>query len=827
MMDERIEGGKASFKATVEVVRFANKDTGYHILVVQPDEGEDVIGRTIVTCIMHETRKGDKLEINGTWTYHQKYGWQVKGEFIKVILPETYTGVLDLLMKGYLEGVGPVTAKRLVDKFGVDIFRVIEKNPMKLKDVKGITKKNLEKIIRSYKEKQYLRGILEFCAIHNIPSGQGYRIYEVYGESAVNILSRNPYLLTDSTHGIKGIGFKKADAIALSLGLPKDSDDRLLHGIEYYLRELTIKKGGCAVQREELVVTVATELSLEITLCDDFVTKMLNEKEPRKKRIVEDTIDDEKYVWTKVLYEKEKEIANKIISIKNCKQTTTNRPKNIDSAIAEAEEANNITLADSQKEAIKNTLSSNFSVITGGPGVGKTTIIRCILYILSKYHNTVALAAPTGKASKRMQEATGKPASTIHRLLGTAKMVKDDEEEENEEVGDKEEYKVVRNKLFLHDETDPLTDDVFIIDESSMIDTSLMHSLLRAIPDSSMVILVGDVDQLPSVGLGKILEDIINSNTVKVSRLTTIFRQAQSSKIITSAHAVNHGKVPELDKNSPEDDFHFIERNDMNNCLEMILKLVDYIPKRYGCDPLWDVQVLSPKKASDVGTENLNMILQMYYHPDVKLFRDQERIKEKENKNEPLTPEERFYKQCEVKTPVAKRGFKIFTEGDKVMQIKNNYKKDVFNGDVGIIEKLDPEVTEGDDFALVKFPDNETNRYVKYSKKDLFDEIVLSYACTIHKSQGSEYPYLIIPMMPTFSIMLQRKLLYTGITRGKKHVCIVGNRESLKQAVHDHYRKIVSVRKTKLKYWLKYVNKHGRLTTDYIADDNFDFGDDD
>ena len=484
-------------------------------------------------------------------------------------------------------------------------------------------------------------------------------------------------------------------------------------------------------------------------------------------------------------------------------------------------------MADSQKDAIRNTLSSNFSIITGGPGVGKTTIIRCILYILSKYGNDVALAAPTGKASKRMKEATGQNASTIHRLLGTGRgMATNDDDNEDDNTTENNEQKKIVNKLFLHDETNLLSSDVFIIDESSMIDTSLMNSLLRAIPDSSMVVFVGDVDQLPSVGPGKILEDMINSGVVTVSRLTTIFRQAQSSKIITSAHAVNHGKVPELDKNTPDDDFHFIERTDMNDCLDMILKLVDYIPKRYGCDPLWDVQVLTPKKASDVGTENLNMVLQMYYHPDVKLFRDKERIKEKEKRNELLTPEERFYRQTEIKTQIVKRGFKIFTEGDKIMQVKNNYKKDVFNGDVGQIIKIDENATNENEFALINFPDNEGNKYINYSKNELFEQVVLSYACTIHKSQGSEYPYIIVPMMPTFSIMLQRKLLYTGITRGKKHVCIVGNRESLKQAVHDHYRKIVSRRKTKLCHWLKYVDKYGKLPTIYVPDEEVDYDDD-
>ena len=771
------------FTGIIDCVRFNAKDSGWSVLSVHPLEGMMGYKTVAVAGTIFEPRQKDRIEIRGEWVTHPRFGRQIKAESISVIMPDTEEGICKLLQaKGYLKGIGKKTAERIVQAFGKDTFKILEHDPDRLLEVKGITKKKLADIKMQYAEKTHLRDILQFCAVNGIPQGQGIKIYEAYGGSAVSIISRNPYLLTETNKGVKGIGFKKADAMAMAQHLPKDSWDRLSHGIRYVLNECASKKGGTAVPREELIEASTEMLDVEKNQVVSTLGELLRENHPT---IIEDVLDGEVCDWDSLMYATEKRIASKCHEIMNsvCRCKVPDKD-GIDKAISEAESENGIELAPKQREALQVAISSNLSVITGGPGVGKTTIIKCLISVLEKNGNTVACAAPTGRAAKRMKEATGHDARTIHRLLEVSR--------NPEEEG-----------MFKRNEKNPLDEDVFIIDESSMIDTLLMLSLLKAIPSDSMLVLVGDVDQLPSVGAGKVLEDIIMSAAVPVVRLKHIFRQAAESRIITAAHQINEGKMPDMD-NDPSGDFFFIETKDNRSCAATIMNLVKYIPEKFGCDPLWDVQVLSPKKASDVGTDSLNRMLQEYYIPDTGIARKKADAQMRKKQRLTAAPGDKEALSAHIDTEVTVGKYGVFAVGDKVMQTKNNYSKGVFNGDIGQILSIDESMKDKEGFAVIAFP-NESGEMeaIPYTRNELFTEVSLSYACTIHKSQGSEYPYVIIPIMPTFSIMLQRKLIYTGVTRGRKLVCLVGTKDAMAKAVKDFYKHISSIRRTKLKYWLQ------------------------
>ena len=767
------------FNGYIDSIIFVG-DNGFAILSVCPLD--DVLGMKTVTVAgtLFEPRKKDKVEIEGEWSTHPKFGLQIKASRIQVLMPETNEGVYRLLKsKTFLPGVGAKTAKVLTETFGTKIFEVLEKEPARLLEVKGISKKKLEKIVAAYQEKVDMRNILQFCAIYDIPQSQGAKIYEVYGGSAVTILLRNPYLLTESNRGIKGIGFKKADSMAMKRNIPKDSEDRITHGLLFEVNELTAKKGSTAVSKETLLRESATMMELEPEVVEPYMETMLT----AGNIIREDELDGKPYVWNAHVYDREQHVASKIMQLRDTRRKVR-IPYDITHAIDVAETKNHITLADSQREALITTLKNKVSILTGGPGTGKTTTTRCLIDVLEAEGNEVVCAAPTGRASKRMKEATGHQAGTIHRLL-----------EYDPETGG-----------FKRNEEKPLEGDVFLIDESSMIDNYLMSCLVDALPVGAMVVFIGDVDQLPSVGAGKVLEDMIASKAVAVSRLKTIFRQASTSKIITAAHDVNSGHMPEI-TNNPNDDFFFMESSDYVKCSNTILKLIDYIPKKFGCDPLWDVQVLSPKKGSEVGTDRLNMMIQEQCNPDVKRYRAQIMAQRKQKQNIPLTGEDKAALTARIKTPMIMGRECIFAEGDKVMQIVNDYNKMVFNGEVGIIQQVFPSAKNDEICIVIKYPDDEKAgefKPVGYTRDELFKEVSLSYACTIHKSQGSEYKYVIIPVMPTFSIMLQRKLIYTGITRGKTMVVMVGSKESFGHAISNHFRAAVGTRHTKLKYWLQH-----------------------
>lgn len=777
MADTIAAENQIQFEGLIDSIRYAG-DGGFAVLSVRPLEDSLGMRYVTVTGTMFEPHKKDKIDVEGAWFTHPRFGLQVKASRIQLVLPDTDEGVYALLKsKKFLPGIGPKTARLLTDKYGTRIFDVLEQNPDELLSVKGISKKKLKKILDSYAEKREMKQILQFCAVNGIPQSEGKKIYEVYGGSAVTILSRNPYMLTEPNKGVHGIGFKKADAIAMKQGIPKDDKERIRHGILYEVNELTAKKGSTAVSKTSLIDGAAEMMEVSPEDVGKWLGPMLQDG----KRLILDTIGGKEFVWDVYVYNMEQYIAQRICCLRDT-IGSARIPRDLVHALDVAETRDGIKLADSQRKALETTIRNKFSIITGGPGVGKTTITRCLISILEREGNRVLCAAPTGRAAKRMAEATGHEASTIHRLL-----------EVDPNTGG-----------FKHNREHPLKGDVFIFDESSMIDNYIMGCLLDAIPDRAMVVFIGDVDQLPSVGAGKVLEDMIRSRAVAVSRLKTIFRQAATSKIITAAHAVNAGKMPDI-PNNPDDDFFFLETDNYIRCASMVLKLAEYIPEKFHCDPLMDVQVLSPKKASEVGTERLNMLLQEQYNPEVKLFRAQQMARNKQKKHIDLTAEDRKALGTVVRSPMIMSRDYIFTVGDKVMHVVNDRQKEIYNGEVGIVQDVFPDAKAEDICITVEYPDDRGfKREVGYTKDELAREVTLAYACTIHKSQGSEYKYVIIPVMPTFSIMLQRKLIYTGITRGKKMVILVGSKESFGFAITNHFRAAVGTRHTKLQYWLEH-----------------------
>lgn len=775
---------------------------------------------------------GDIISVAGVWKSHPSYGLQIEAANIQMVKKNMDSTTFRMLSTGLLPFIRQGRAKTLVEAFGDKVFKVLEKTPEKIQQLLHLDNKKMDKILADYEAKKDNLPISSFCTLYDIPEKTVLKLAEHYSKAKVlSTIKKNPYILYEGKYA-RRISFNKTDAIAMQMGFSEDFSERLTCGVLEYLSRESARTGSTAIPIRPFVQFVANGLHVKEELIEATIRKMRNDAFGE---IIVGGLNGEICIWEKRLYLAEQDIANRIEALLHAKEKTLHLPENLEQAVREAEDATEITLAESQKNAIMNALQSGFSVITGGPGVGKTTIIRCLLHILKQKGNDVRLGAPTGRAAKRMKEVTGEDAKTIHSLLKPDAPKKKEEKEkkahgdsgimtngndiptlvfspEDNEDDDNMEFS------FSHNEFEPILADVFIIDEASMIDTSLMCSLLRAIPDCATVILVGDVDQLPSVKAGNVLFDIISSDAVPVARLSTIFRQAEGSRIIMSAHSVNEGKMPQLDDIPKEDDFHFIEANTEMDCLRIVDKLADYIPKKFSCNRNWDMQIFSPMKKGLLGTHSLNRMLQRKYQKDIDLFYRKSDLK---NKKENLTKEELALLKEDYSHPVAYQGSRLFTVGDKVMQLKNDYKNEVFNGDVGIISQILPEAEEkkrteeSEDeykarknmFACISFPsaDDSGELNVWYSKKKLFERIILAYVCTVHKSQGNEYPYIILPLVPSFSIMLQRKLLYTAITRGRSHVCLIGSRRAVHLAVTDTYKHLIGVRKTKLKYWLSQV----------------------
>ena len=711
----------------VESIVFKSSDTGYTVIKFR----ENNIIHTAVGVLPH-VKEGQNLKITGSWVNHSQFGKQFKVEECEEILPTSKDGIEKYLSSGIIQGIGPVTAKKIVNKFGEDTLNILDNNIERLKEIEGIGKKKLETIIESYREQRELKNITIFLQTHGLSVNQCLKIYKKYGASSVDTVKNNPYILCDE---ISGIGFKTSDKIARSLGIEIDSPFRIQSGIRYVINEFCAN-GHTFMPKDELI----KEASNVLTVSEDIIEENIKNAALDRKIKLE-KVNDKEGVFTIPNYYCELGITNRILTlaISNFQDISVD----VDHLILQFEKKNNITFAESQKDAIISAFQNGIEIITGGPGTGKTTIIKCIIEIFETCGLKVLLGAPTGRAAKRMSESTGKEATTIHRMLDMG-------------VFEKEESVFVTNA-----EEHSLEADVVIIDEASMIDITLMNALLKSINVGTRLIIVGDVDQLPSVGAGNVLNDFIESGFTKVVRLKEIFRQGKESMIVVNAHKINKGEMPKL--NEKGTDFFFIRNDIQEGILNTIIDLINTRLPRFNSnwDKLKSIQVLVPMKKGVLGVTNLN-----------------ERIQNVLNPKAPYKKEKEFRSM-------------VFREGDKVMQIKNNYSLKwtriagkgeheglgVFNGDMGFIESID---LEGKKLSII-FDDE---RRVIYDFMYL-DELDLAYAITIHKSQGSEFPVVIIPAYMGAPLLMNRNLLYTGITRAKEMVVVVGIPKALKYMVDN------------------------------------------
>jgi exodeoxyribonuclease V alpha subunit len=715
----------------IERVTFHSEETGYTIARVKVYGQSDLV--TIVGNLIAPS-PGEVLHMKGQWISHPKFGEQFKVIQYRTATPASVYGIRKYLGSGLIKGIGPVMAKRIVNRFGEDTLTVIEKNIERLVEVDGIGKKRIEMIQKAWDDQKEIREVMVFLQSHGVSSGYAAKIFKQYGNISIPVVTENPYRLAME---IFGIGFITADHIAEKLGFQKNSPVRIKAGVIYVLHQLS--DDGHVYYPYELLITECRKI---LDVDRDDVVEGIAAIESGKHIVIEDLHDSEeghsennKAVFLEKFHFCETNISKRLKRLVQGEKSI--RRIQEDKALDWVQKQLSITLASRQIDAIRMAIRNKVMVITGGPGTGKTTIINAVLKIFSQLQVKILLAAPTGRAAKRMSETTGHESRTIHRLL---------------------EFSMTRGG-FQKDEDSPLDCDLLVIDEASMIDTVLMHHLLKAIPVHSTFILVGDVNQLPSVGAGNVLNDIIASEKVAVVRLNEIFRQAQKSRIIVNAHSINNGIVPYTGNPSRNDDFYFIEQEDPQKVLENILQLVtSRIPDRFGFHAVDDIQVLSPMHRGVIGAGNLNQELQ-----------------------KALNPEERGVVS----------GNRSFLVNDKVMQIRNNYDKDVFNGDIGRIQSVSIEQQE----VVICFD----GRNQVYDFSDL-DEIVLAYAISVHKSQGSEYPVVVMPVLTQHYMLLQRNLIYTAVTRGKKLVVLVGTRKALAISVKNNK---TQNRYTRLKYRLE------------------------
>lgn len=695
-------------RCVVERITFLNEENGYTVLKCKAKGHHELV---TVVGPMPSVVVGSVLSLQGYWKNDGKYGPQFTVESFEETLPATVYGIEKYLGSGLIKGIGPIFAKKIVNTFGTDTLEVIESDVDRLLEIRGIGKVRVDRVKKSWQEQKEIKNIMLFLQSYGVTTSHATKIFKTYGSDSIAIVKENPYKLADD---IWGIGFKTADTIAEKLGVAKDAAVRLRSGLLYTLNKLA-EDGHCFAVSEQLFKAAVDLLESQIENLQPVLAQMAQ---------AEDVIIEDKAIYLPPFYFSEIGVAKKIRTL-----IETNGENHIDSTSViermNRPKPNGITYDEIQLEAIRTAVMSKFMVLTGGPGTGKTTTTLGIIQAFQSSGLRVLCAAPTGRAAKRMSEATGMEAKTIHRLL---------------------EFKPPQG--YQRNAENPLEGDVLILDECSMIDIILMHNLLKAVPDGMTVIMVGDTDQLPSVGAGNVLNDIIASDVVPVVRLKRIFRQAQGSRIIMNAHRINQGKGIDI-ANGKNSDFFFIESTTPENALEQIVDLVETrLPGYYQADPIRDIQVLTPMQRGLVGAANLNRMLQERLNPT----------------SEPMGK------------PSLSRAGMEYRLHDKVMQIKNDYDKEVFNGDIGTITDVNIE----DQQLTITFD----GRDVLYERSDL-NEVVLAYATTIHKSQGSEYPIVVLPFMMTHFVMLQRNLLYTAVTRAKKVLVLVGERKAIGYAIRN------------------------------------------
>lgn len=742
-------------RCVVERITYQNPENGYSVLKCAVKNYNELV--TVVGNLL-DANVGSVLLIDGNWKMDVRYGRQFVAENWEETMPATVFGIEKYLGSGLIKGVGPKYARRIVQQFGTDTLEVIETDVQRLIEVPGIGKKRVNKIAESWERQKEIKNVMLFLQEHGVSTAFAAKIYRQYANESIPKVKENPFCLADD---IWGIGFKTADSIAAKLGIGKEAFIRLRSGIMYTLSELA-DEGHVYAEKEQLVKKAAELLEAEEACIIMTLDQMLKDQELIQEKIVvpqsedyENTLEDtvaepeKECIYLPPFYYAEVGVANKLrklaaepatdrlwVSLMKARKETGNDKLSVD--VSKIQKSVNMEYDEIQAEAIRSAATAKVLVLTGGPGTGKTTTTQGIIAAYRAFGLKILLAAPTGRAAKRMTEATGLEAKTIHRLL---------------------EFKPAEG--YQKNEETPLNGDVLIVDECSMIDTLLMNALLKAIPPHMRLILVGDIDQLPSVGAGNVLRDVIDSGCFPVVRLTRIFRQAQTSRIIMNAHKINAGQMPDI-SNGRNTDFFFMETEDPDVVVKQIVELVrKKLPGFYGI-PASQIQVLTPMQRGVVGAANLNMALQEALNPQGEGLR--------------------------------RSGF-IYRPNDKVMQIKNNYDKEVFNGDIGIIESVDMQ----DRTLTVNFD----NRSIEYDITEL-DELVHAYATTIHKAQGSEYPIVVMPVLMKHFVMLQRNLIYTGITRAKKILVMVGTKKALSYAVRNV---TVTKRNTLLKERLA---QHGR-----------------
>ncbi len=715
-MSDQLEG-------SVERVTYYNEENGYSVIRLNVEGRSDLV---TVVGNLPEVQPGESLRLRGRWTNHPQYGRQFKAEWCKQILPATTEGIKRYLGSGMIRGVGPVTAKRIVQRFGADTLRVLDEEPERLREALGVGPKRAASLAKSWEEQKQIREVMLFLQSHGVSTNLAVKIYKAYGDDALQVVQEDPYQLA---RDIWGVGFKTADKVAQDLGLPHDAPSRVQAGVAYALNRLA-DDGHVYAPEEELVAEAAPLLDVDPALVQDAIEDLDTEEVVRRERLIYPTAEErqsavreEQAVYLAPFYYGEIGVTNRLRDLVESPGTRLAPFRSVDwdALLAQITRDAALELSSEQKQAVRTALTNKVTVLTGGPGTGKTVTTRTVIAALEAMGRKYALCAPTGRAAKRLSEATDRPAKTVHRLL---------------------EYSP--REGFRRNDQNPLEVDCLIVDEASMLDLLLTNRLLKAVDPAAHVLLVGDVDQLPSVGAGDVLRDIIASNYTAVVRLTKIFRQAADSGIVVNAHRINRGQFPVLNE---FDDFYYFSKEDPQEAAALLVDIVKRrVPRKFGLDALDDVQVMAPMYRGACGVSNLNEMLQEALNPP-----------------SPRKREKRV-------------GGRVFRVGDKVMQIRNNYDKDVYNGDIGRVTRINTTAQT----LTARIDDSP----VVYDWVEL-DELVHAFAISVHKSQGAEYTAVVMPVLTQHYLLLQRNLLYTAVTRAKELVVLVGTRKAIWIAVNN------------------------------------------